>query len=131
MASWSAWSPCPIASSITCSANNTIKTADAHYVDTDLHNSWLRPGSESKDLGLGRHVDQVGAAIKGHVTVKPGFVELAVLGAGGADAHRHLVFDLIGQILVDAVAGAGFLVAVPILHRPVNAAADGKTAHRP
>ena len=75
----------------------------------------METGSEIEHLGLGCHVDQVGAAIEHHVAVELGLVELTVLGAGRTNAHRHLVFDQVGQVVADAIAGVGLLTAVTIL----------------
>jgi len=77
--------------------------------------------SEIEYFGLGRHVDQMGSAVKCHVGVKAGFIEVPVGGAGSTYPRGHLVFDKIGKVIVDTVTGYGFVAAVPVGHGPVDA----------
>jgi len=68
----------------------------------------------------------MGAAVKRHVGVKHCLIEIAIFRARCANANLDLVFDKIGQVVIDAIAGDGFLAAVTVSYSPVNSTVDEK-----
>jgi hypothetical protein len=63
----------------------------------------------------------MGTAIKDHVREKFRLVNLTSLGTGDSDANRDFVFHKIGQVIIGAIAGGGFLGNVPFVVGPKNA----------
>jgi hypothetical protein len=74
--------------------------------------------SKIEDLGLGSHVDQVGATVQNHVGKEVLLVNLTSLGAGDSDTDGHLVLHQIRQVVIGAIAGWGLCVEVAALIGP-------------
>jgi hypothetical protein len=64
--------------------------------------------SKVEHLRFGRQIDQVRAAVQDHVGEESRLVYLTGVGARYSDADLHLVFHEVGQVIIWAVACAGF-----------------------
>ncbi len=85
--------------------------------------------SEIKNLGFRLHINQMGAAVQGHVAEKPGFIQFPVVGTGSADTGLDSVFHEIGQVVRRAIPGCGFSGQIPIFIRPFSSWAYVSTCY--
>jgi hypothetical protein len=85
---------------------------------------------EIKDLGFGSHVDQVRAAVQGHVGKEVLLVNLTSLGTGDSNTDRHFVLHQVWQVVAGAVACRGFCVEITPLVGPDHPVIDEKQIDR-
>jgi hypothetical protein len=84
---------------------------------------------EIENLGFGRKIDQMRAAVQDHVGEELRLVNLTSFDAGNSDPDGHFIFDKIGQVVVGTVPGKGFYGHVARFVGPGDSAVDKKQVH--
>jgi hypothetical protein len=77
-----------------------------------------------KNLGFSGQGDQFSPGAQAHVGCKAGLVNLTSFGAGGSDPDGNIVLHEIGEVVLDAIPGAGLHAVISGLVRPSDAIVD-------